>query len=63
MEIDDICGQSKVELGRGGCGVVYKGSLRQPNNVKRQQVAVKQLLQVSYVEEEVRSLIREIELA
>ena len=61
-EIEDICGQSKVELGRGGYGVVYKGILRQPNSAERQQVAVKQL-QGSYVDKEVRSLIREIELA
>ena len=62
-EIEDICGQSKVELGRGGYGVVYKGSLRQPNSAERQQVAVKQLPQGSYVDKEVRSVIREIELA
>ena len=62
-DIEDICGQSKVELGRGGHGVVYKGSVRQPNSVERQEVAVKQLLQGSYVDEEVQSLIREIELS
>ena len=62
-EIEDICGQSRVELGRGGYAVVYKGSLRQPNGAERQQVAVKQPLQGSYVDEEVRRLIKEIELA
>ena len=51
----------KVELGRGAYGVVHKGIVRRQNG-ELQEVAVKQLLQ-EYSENDVQSLVKEMDLA
>lgn len=65
-EIEKIVGHPKVEVGRGGYGVVYQGSVLRPNG-EQLVVAVKLPPAVPVegkcTDKELQSLMNEIELA